>query len=128
MLLAKEKTVRKPTIEPEIRYNVFSYKASDLCCAVPEDRVVPRFVDDDWTYRGTAQDRAERFPGFAPKAAALGVRLLGFHLFQMARSTRPTPRERLGAARGAIEQPVEGEAKCPSCFAQRCSKHNFEFA
>jgi hypothetical protein len=72
-----------------VRYNLFRNRdREDLCCAVPEDWVVPGFVtSQDWTFAGpvgaVAQPR-----GFNSRAAHEGARLNGFYVFQEA---RPTP-------------------------------------
>jgi hypothetical protein len=69
----------------ELRYNLFRRKGQpDLCCAVPEDRPVPSFVTGErWEFGGTWEG-AIRPPGWDPTASELGVRLNGFHLFQIA--------------------------------------------
>jgi len=66
-------------------YNLFRRKlAPDLCCAASEDRPVPAFLDGDgWEYAGTLHRTDVPPPGFDPAAAELGIRLNGFHLFQM---------------------------------------------
>jgi|LFEF01.1.fsa_nt_gb hypothetical protein len=65
-------------------YNLFRRREeSDLYCAVPEDCVVPRFLDQgDWMFDGKAIDVSTAPPGFDVRAAAVGVRFNGFHLFQ----------------------------------------------
>jgi PAS fold len=69
----------------ELRYNLFRRKGQlDLCCAVPEDRPVPSFVTGErWDFAGT-WDGVVPAPGLNRRAAEFGVRLNGFHLFQLA--------------------------------------------
>lgn len=69
-------------------YNLFrNRKARDLCCAAPEDRPVPAFLDGEaWEYAGTLRESDAPLLGFDRTAAELGARLNGFHLFQLARS------------------------------------------
>jgi hypothetical protein len=81
-----------------IRYNLFrNREREDLCCAVPEDHAVPGFVTNrDWSFSGPlASANAPR--GFDARAAAGGVQLNGFYVFQ---EVRPT----LSPATGASEQ------------------------
>jgi hypothetical protein len=73
----------------ELTYNLFRRRGkSDLHCAVPQDHPVPPFVEGFfWEFAGTLGEK-----GFAPAefdrpAASIGIRLIGFYLFQMARST-----------------------------------------
>ena len=68
-----------------VNYNLFRRKEREaLCCAVPEDLSVPRFVNDDrWEFCGTVADDQEGAPGgFDREAANEGVRFNGFYLFQ----------------------------------------------
>lgn len=66
-------------------FNLFSWKKGpDLCCAVPDFLPVPTFLDGDWRYEGTLSVNSRQPRGFDPAAAALGIRLFGFHLFQAA--------------------------------------------
>ena len=69
----------------DVRYNVFRHKfLPELCCAVPEDRPVPRFLNGSWEYAGTLQNQIAALHGFDSAAAEWGVRLTGFHLFHVA--------------------------------------------
>jgi hypothetical protein len=69
----------------DVRYNVFRHKFDpELCCAVPEDRPVPRFLNGSWEYAGTLQNQIAALHGFDSAAAEWGVRLTGFHLFHVA--------------------------------------------
>ncbi|MCB5177612.1 MULTISPECIES: hypothetical protein [Microvirga] len=63
-------------------YNVFRSTGPDgLCCAVPEERSVPRFViGPHWQFDGRV-DGSDAPLGFDGKAAATGVRFNGFYLF-----------------------------------------------
>lgn len=63
-------------------YNVFRSTGPDgLCCAVPEERSVPRFVvGPHWEFEGRV-DMGEPPLGFDRQAAATGVRFNGFYLF-----------------------------------------------
>jgi hypothetical protein len=65
-------------------FNLFRRREeSDLFCAVPEDCIVPHFLDEDaWLFYGKAVDLRTAPPGFDARAAAVGVRFNGFHLFQ----------------------------------------------
>lgn len=67
-------------------YNLFRLKdGADLCCAVPENRIVPSFVGGGrWTFGGKIEEASGRPPGFDGKAAATAVRYNGFYLFQSA--------------------------------------------
>ena len=70
----------------ELAYNVFRRKgASGLHCAVPQDRVVPGFLDGTfWEFAGTMAESA--LSAAVDRASAVaGTRLLGFCLFQVAR-------------------------------------------
>ncbi|MFN3686741.1 hypothetical protein [Salinarimonas sp.] len=62
-------------------YNLFSREdMPDLVCAVPEDRAVPAFLGDAWLYRGRIAEPSRALPGFDMRAAAAGVRLVGYYL------------------------------------------------
>ncbi|MET0259431.1 MAG: hypothetical protein ABW179_12715 [Methylobacterium sp.] len=65
-------------------YNLFRLKSDEgLCCAVPESRVVPRFVTGGrWSFGGKVEEHSMGTPGFDGKAAATSVRFNGFYLFQ----------------------------------------------
>ena len=65
-------------------YNLFRRKDDDgLCCAVPENRVVPPFVSGGrWTFGGKVGETATPPLGFDGRAAATAVRFNGFYLFQ----------------------------------------------
>jgi hypothetical protein len=68
-----------------VNYNLFRRKRYEqLCCAVPENRAVPRFVDDHkWDFCGRVADDQEGAPGgFDREAAHEAVRFNGFYLFQ----------------------------------------------
>lgn len=67
-----------------VNYNLFRRKEYEaLCCAVPEDLSVPRFVDDDqWEFRGTVAGDQEGPRGFDRGAAKEAIRFNGFYLFQ----------------------------------------------
>lgn len=68
-----------------VNYNLFRRKQYEkLCCAVPEDLSVPRFVDDDrWEFRGRVADDQKGAPGgFDKEAAKEAVHFNGFYLFQ----------------------------------------------
>jgi hypothetical protein len=71
---------------PALIYNLFrNRRREDLCCAVPEDRVVPVFVTHEgWIFAGRVRDPAER-RGFDGEAAREGSRLNGFYVFQEVR-------------------------------------------
>ena len=64
----------------------------DLCRATPDDRPVPALLEAAaWEYAGTLHWGDVPPPGFPPPgfdltAAELGVRLNGFHLFQITRT------------------------------------------
>jgi hypothetical protein len=69
----------------ELTYNVFRRKGrSELHCAVPQDRFVPTFLDGAfWEFAGTVRESASVRACFKRASALVGVRLLGFHLFQV---------------------------------------------
>src|SRR5687767_14624561 len=62
-------------------YNLFRHRlATDLVCAVPEDRPVPTFIEaTNWTFGG----RTDALPEgtFDPEAARTAARFIGFYLF-----------------------------------------------
>jgi hypothetical protein len=64
-------------------YNLFRNKQRpDIICAVPEDRPVPHFIDQErWTFEQPLRPLQARPPGFDSKAAHTGVRFNGFYLF-----------------------------------------------
>lgn len=86
-------------------FNLFRRREeAELFCAVPEDCVVPHFLgEDDWLFYGKAIDVQTAPPGFDAKAAAVGVRFNGFHLFQ-ARSRGAGLRGIVSGAGGARPQ------------------------
>ncbi len=65
-------------------YNLFRLNdGADLCCAVPENRAVPSFVDGRrWRFGGKVEDKGSGPPGFNGRAATTAVRFNGFYLFQ----------------------------------------------
>lgn len=65
-------------------YNLFRLKDGDgLCCAVPETRVIPAFVDGRrWVFGGKLEATPSHPSGFDDRAAATAVRFNGFYLFQ----------------------------------------------
>jgi hypothetical protein len=65
-------------------YNVFRRKnRPDLCCAVPEDRMIPSFLaPQGWEFAGVVRTPSDAPLGFKERAARVGVRLSGFYLFQ----------------------------------------------
>jgi len=64
--------------------NVFRRKREPaLCCAVPQRRPVPAFIQGGpWDFDGTITDPMTIPLGFQPKAAVEAMRMLGFYLFQ----------------------------------------------
>ena len=78
---------QRATLDLRLAYNLFRRRLMpDLCCAVPEDRPVPAFLEGTtWEYAGTLHQNNLPPPGFDPTAAELGVQLNGFHLFQIIR-------------------------------------------
>ena len=67
-----------------VNYNLFRRKEREaLCCAVPEDLSVPRFVNEDnWEFRGKVAGEEGAPAGFDREAAEQSVRFNGFYLFQ----------------------------------------------
>lgn len=65
-------------------YNLFRLKdGTGLCCAVPESRTVPSFVDGArWVFGGKIRDASVEMSGFDDRAAATAIRFNGFYLFQ----------------------------------------------
>ena len=78
---------QRATLASGLAYNLFWRRLTpDLCCAVPEDRPVPIFLEGStWEYAGTLHQNDLPPPGFDLTAAELGVQLNGFHLFQIIR-------------------------------------------
>ncbi len=63
-------------------YNVFRRRGHRVYCAVPEDCVVPHFLDGKtWVFDGKIEDTSAPPIGFNDQAAAVGVRYNGFYLF-----------------------------------------------
>ena len=64
-------------------YNLFRSKADGLCCAVPEDCVVPGFLTGElWEFTGRTDQQSGVPIGFDRAAAVTGVRFNGFYLFE----------------------------------------------
>ena len=65
-------------------YNLFRRRDQrEVVCAVPEDRVVPSFVQASaWEFSGTVAWLQPAPAGFDPKTAAAAVRFNGFYVFQ----------------------------------------------
>ena len=54
----------------------------ELCCAVPEDRPAPAFLESEQWQGAGQMDEADSMPlGFDREVAWIGVRLNGFYLF-----------------------------------------------
>jgi hypothetical protein len=81
-------TSQRAILDSGVAYNLFRRRLTpDLCCAVPEDRPVPVFLEGStWEYAGTMCRDDLPPSGFDLTAAELGRYLNGFHLFQTARS------------------------------------------
>lgn len=77
-------------VEPEFEtiYNLFRRKLMpDLCCATPDESPVPSLQEGPaWEYASTLHWRDMPPPGFDLTDTELGVRLNGFHLFQITRT------------------------------------------
>ena len=74
-------TTLEPAIESNAAYNLFRHRlASDLHCAVPQDRPVPAFIE---ATNGTFSRATDGFagPAFDMAAASTAVRFIGFYLF-----------------------------------------------
>lgn len=67
-------------------FNMFrNLERTDLCCAIPEDQAVPRFVTDAaWVFVGRATEGSKP-RGFDPDVALEGAARIGFYLFQEVR-------------------------------------------
>ncbi|KAB1072531.1 hypothetical protein F6X53_28000 [Methylobacterium soli] len=65
-------------------YNVFRRKREpNLCCAVPQRRPVPEFIQGEtWDFALTIADPVTVPLGFQPEAAAEAMRQIGYYLFQ----------------------------------------------
>jgi hypothetical protein len=64
-------------------YNLFRCKEQGIYCAVPEDRIIPRFVRGrSWEFGGKLEHGGAAPVGFVPQAATAGVRFNGFYVFQ----------------------------------------------
>jgi hypothetical protein len=93
-------------------YNLFRNVGHEsIACAVPVDRPVPSFISAGrWRFDGCL-DRLSPCPdGFEDLAAAVGVRLNGFYIFQRLGPERPTtvpfrlrPARSRGSAAGDLE-------------------------
>jgi hypothetical protein len=93
ILLKRRLANRSLTMKGEaamLTYNVFRSTRTDVYCAVPEDRTVPTFLSSSnaWAFAGRIDRRSS---SLNPAAAAEGVRLNGFYLFQ------PVPSQKLAA-------------------------------
>jgi hypothetical protein len=66
-------------------YNVFQNKTwSELFCAVPLDRPVPRFLTaEGWDFARSLHPGNVRPAGFNPQAAWFGASINGFYVFHM---------------------------------------------
>ena len=64
-------------------YNVFRRRDTQcVCCAVPEDRAVPRFLTTKtWAFGGKLAQTSALPVGFDEAAADAGVRFNGFYIF-----------------------------------------------
>ena len=64
-------------------YHLFeSRRDAGLCCAVAQDRHVPRFIDHEtWAFRGTITRAGQVPPDLNLRAAQASDRLTGYHLF-----------------------------------------------
>ena len=83
-------------------YNLFRRKLEpDLCCAIPQDKPIPAFVDGNaWEFAGTVTDTGPRMPaGFKRSAAPIAVSLTGYYVFH----ALPESMERRGLSRGGPE-------------------------
>ena len=65
-------------------FNLFRRRESpDLFCAVPEDRVVPPFIEgESWEFGGRIAADSREQPGFDGSVASRAARFNGFYLFQ----------------------------------------------
>ncbi|WP_237479671.1 hypothetical protein [Lichenibacterium dinghuense] len=72
--------------EPQI-WNMFRRREEgDICCAVPADTAVPRFLfSGEWDFGGQHAER-QALPGFQRAIAHQAVRMNGFYLFQVLRA------------------------------------------
>ena len=65
----------------------------ELLCAVPLDRPVPGFIQQEqWVFQGTLHPSDPQPPGFRSHAAQSGTRLNGFYLFQVTSHERSSER------------------------------------
>jgi hypothetical protein len=76
-----------------VALNMFRSKRHKVCCAVPEDQVVPSFVDGGrWVYDRKLDGDATSPIGFNRSAAEAAARFNGFYLFELfERSSRTVP-------------------------------------
>lgn len=64
-------------------YNLFRRKGHDVFCAVPEDRVVPGFLNGAaWEFSGKIDDSAAIPLGFDRRTVATAVRFNGCYFFE----------------------------------------------
>jgi hypothetical protein len=60
-------------------YNLFRTRTSDVYCAVPEDRPVPRFVGSKrWEFTGKLDETSS---AKLPRSLTVAVRFNGFYIF-----------------------------------------------
>lgn len=69
-------------------YNVFCRKREPgLCCAVPQGRPVPSFIQDEvWAFRGTVRTADPYLKDFQSEVAREASRLSGYYLFHALQS------------------------------------------
>lgn len=65
-------------------YKLFrNIERPELCCAIPEDLPVPRFLATGWTFERALPPDGAAPAGFHNRAARAGVRYNGFYVFQL---------------------------------------------
>jgi hypothetical protein len=68
-----------------LSYNVFRAREGDVLCAVPEDRPVPRFVNDSsWRFESRVDDTSD-----LPRAAKVAAEFNGFYIFHPFERPKP---------------------------------------
>jgi len=96
----------------QIRYDLFrSRDEPELCCAVPEDRPTPAFLESEQWQGAGQMDEADPMPlGFDREVARIGVCLNGFYLFV---AFSPIPGLRLDRGSPAIAARSQGFGPLP---------------
>jgi hypothetical protein len=94
--LRRQSAVNPASHDPSLEsFNLFRRKeVPELLCAVPEDRIVPKFIaGESWEFRGKITSRSPHQPGFDGSAASAAARYNGFYLFHAWKPCDPVPEQ-----------------------------------